>query len=676
MLYQIADNNLQPYLMQDYKELTSSPAIQSNDLWDHSVSKMRVMQQLTTEQDSDLVSSVQNFQETALLDCRSKGHDSTMAVFSSHGGGFLGFGGDDHKGKRRRKHKSRRELLISNANLATAIGAALNNTVGNSSKLDVLGFDASLMQALGAADNYFEVAHNILASEAVEPGHGWAYNYIENATSALSIAEQIVNAYVTQTQGGRHHRTPKILAIVDTMRFQLFVPAMEAFFQELQSQITTGFYADFQSLCMPGGTLATLLTAAIQAYNDMIVVNRVGPGTPNGTAMHVSWPNQGEYKKKKSTWNQILFDNPVYVTQIAPQYRNFLNSFLNSKTPASNGSSVCAATVIPQGQQQSTSQTATGRSGVISNTTLEATTAQSPSPSVPTSNIGPSVSQVVVRYGIDVSSSWQSLLAQNGLGPAGENYTDTPFYVFGGDVDGTYEGYTYSTEWDKTFYFLNLSSEDGTGGSHSQIELLTVFDEGAGSKRVPALYFTAQDENSISNFNMSEWTLEYDQDDWIEKVFRVEADDLFEEVPAADAVVKAIHAYEHSIEDEVTVTAPEFEILDILRPNATDEDDGDEGADDMEFVTQNNTSDDHVVHTNATTDGCGSNIFCHDNGAGSASKCLFFHTEPFDSTCQCYECYESVHCSTNECYIFGQQTRMDPGIPWRCLVPSLRLDFA
>ena len=46
------------------------------------------------------------------------------------------------------------------------------DAAGGPSKLQVLGFDACLMQAVGAADDYFDVADYILASEAVEPGHG------------------------------------------------------------------------------------------------------------------------------------------------------------------------------------------------------------------------------------------------------------------------------------------------------------------------------------------------------------------------------------------------------------------------------------------------------------------------------------------------------------------------
>ena len=67
---------------------------------------------------------------------------------------------------------SNRDLLASNQNIASGIRNALDNTDGAPAKLEVIGFDACLMQGVGAADDYMEVAEYILASEAVEPGHG------------------------------------------------------------------------------------------------------------------------------------------------------------------------------------------------------------------------------------------------------------------------------------------------------------------------------------------------------------------------------------------------------------------------------------------------------------------------------------------------------------------------
>lgn len=77
--------------------------------------------------------------------------------------GFAGFGGDDN---------TQRRLIQSNQALSTAISTALQNVDGAPDKVNVLGFDACLMNDFGALDEYREVADYVLASEAVVPGHG------------------------------------------------------------------------------------------------------------------------------------------------------------------------------------------------------------------------------------------------------------------------------------------------------------------------------------------------------------------------------------------------------------------------------------------------------------------------------------------------------------------------
>ena len=84
------------------------------------------------------------------------------SFFSCRGGGFAGYGGDENDGH---------QLLQTNANIGSAIRESLYAT-GVANKLEVLGFDACLMQSVGAVDDYMDVADYILASEAVQPGHG------------------------------------------------------------------------------------------------------------------------------------------------------------------------------------------------------------------------------------------------------------------------------------------------------------------------------------------------------------------------------------------------------------------------------------------------------------------------------------------------------------------------
>jgi hypothetical protein len=86
-----------------------------------------------------------------------------MIVFSSHGGGFEGFGTDDHPG---------RLLYQTNSDIVGALRSALDSNLGEGSKFDVIGFDACLMQSFDAADDYSSVGQYYLASEQVEPGHG------------------------------------------------------------------------------------------------------------------------------------------------------------------------------------------------------------------------------------------------------------------------------------------------------------------------------------------------------------------------------------------------------------------------------------------------------------------------------------------------------------------------
>lgn len=320
--------------------------------FDPGFQKMRIDVELVGEQDSDSIGTVQDFLEHALADCVADGFDSFMAVFSSHGGGFAGYGGDENKG--------RRGLLQTNQDVVEAITSALANTPGAPAKLDVIGFDACLMQAVGAADDYKGVTNYILASEAVEPGHGWAYNVLpsESASSALDFSKQILKFFISETQGGSSHRSPKTMAILNTDKFATFIEAFESLSADMLANLVAGdvslhtfisraraasvafegivdvvgaewpsgldigsFFENFQSLCNPTGTLGTDLQTAINAYNDMFEEVGIGEGTAAGTGMHITWPAQSEFDAEEPLWDQVLFVNEFYSTEIIPNFK-------------------------------------------------------------------------------------------------------------------------------------------------------------------------------------------------------------------------------------------------------------------------------------------------------------------------------------------------------------------
>lgn len=132
--------------------------------WDHELGKMVIDRTTDVEVDSDTPEAITDFFTVALEDCVSKGSTEFFASFSSHGGGYNGYGGD--------YNARRRRLAQANRNIVEGLKTALTNVDGTPAKLNVLGFDACLMQEVGALDEYSEVADYLLASEAVEPGHG------------------------------------------------------------------------------------------------------------------------------------------------------------------------------------------------------------------------------------------------------------------------------------------------------------------------------------------------------------------------------------------------------------------------------------------------------------------------------------------------------------------------
>ena len=175
--------------------------------YDHSLSKLIVHTRLSGEQNSDTTSVLQAFLTTAFTDCVTKGSDEFMLVFSSHGTGYAGFGGDDNVARRR--------LLNSNANIATGISAALTAANVPGSKLDVLGFDACLMASYAAVAAYADLASYYIASEAVEPGSGWDFTKLVAADgTALTAARELHSGFLTSSMPDGTIQSPMTLAII------------------------------------------------------------------------------------------------------------------------------------------------------------------------------------------------------------------------------------------------------------------------------------------------------------------------------------------------------------------------------------------------------------------------------------------------------------------------------
>ena len=113
-----------------------------------------------------------------------------MLVLWDHGGGWQGFGQD--------------ETLPGSAGSdwmglpRVQAGIQTGLTQAGLAKFDIVGFDACLMASFEVAETLKAYANLLVASEEVEPGHGWDYAGALSgaaALDALSLAKKIADSY-------------------------------------------------------------------------------------------------------------------------------------------------------------------------------------------------------------------------------------------------------------------------------------------------------------------------------------------------------------------------------------------------------------------------------------------------------------------------------------------------
>lgn len=213
---------------------------------------------------------------------------------------------------------------------------------------------------------------------------GWAYDELDDTSSALGLSQQIVATFTSSLHGFPDHKVPKTLAVVETSKYPSFLTAVEALFSFLrvkvegsptnsdpnlwthlsrshraaikfqgiidgesgpQSALDIGsFLFVLRVKCKPVAAFATLIDSALTAYNAQFVDRKIGPKTPKGTGMAIFWPSRRYYRRRKDIADFFLFDDQRYVTAVAPNYQDFLKVFLRGKAPAAPlGDSVCQA---------------------------------------------------------------------------------------------------------------------------------------------------------------------------------------------------------------------------------------------------------------------------------------------------------------------------------------------
>ena len=145
--------------------------------------------------------------------------DKYVLVLWDHGGALDGFGHDENS-----------NMMLSVMQVKEALENASKIT---KNKLEVLGFDACLMANIEVLANYKSYSNYFVASEEVEPGHGWNYTPIFNAianntvTDGASLGKVIADGYLAQAKS--LSTSGITLSVINTAKVDNVIAALDGF---------------------------------------------------------------------------------------------------------------------------------------------------------------------------------------------------------------------------------------------------------------------------------------------------------------------------------------------------------------------------------------------------------------------------------------------------------------
>jgi hypothetical protein len=232
-------------------------------------------------------------------------------IISDHGASWPGVGGDE----------SADHDVLTLEELDQAIGQGLAD--GGVDKLDLLGFDACLMATYEVASTMAPLADRLLASQELEPGHGWNYISLEAAYRGATV-DELGSALIEgfRSQAVKEETENEItLSLIDLTQMDVVDEALTTFATALTDRVdgiapsvgrtlaeTLGFGTNpdprydvhMKDLAILAGEIgvdaldvADEADALVRAINDAIVDKVDGQATRGATGLSIYFPPEG-----------------------------------------------------------------------------------------------------------------------------------------------------------------------------------------------------------------------------------------------------------------------------------------------------------------------------------------------------------------------------------------------
>lgn len=259
------------------------------------------------------------------------------AIFWNHGSGWKDAHGEIIKGI---SYDDSSSNHITTGQLTIAL-KEIEKNLGK--KLDILGFDACLMQMIEVAYAVKDHCDYLIASQETEPGEGWCYDDIGKAwkkgLKPAQLASLIVEKYAASYEGGSAGSSSttqsalvcaKIDALCDAINglcksaisgnyakeFKAALNSVQKFYY--RTNIDLGHFIKLTKSSIKDESYQTAVTKLEKAYNDVVLVNGLsGYNTKNATGIAIYFPTSSysfsaQYKDlafaQETMWEQMVKD--------------------------------------------------------------------------------------------------------------------------------------------------------------------------------------------------------------------------------------------------------------------------------------------------------------------------------------------------------------------------------
>jgi hypothetical protein len=275
--------------------------------------------------------------------------DKYALIFWDHGGGWIGFGGDE---------STPNHDLLTMPELIQGVQSGIQNSDVN--RFELIGFDACLMATYEVARSLKPYGNYLLSSEELEPGHGWDYESLRNTQrepghSPVKLAEDLIEGYAAQAQFYETDATTT-LSLVDLQKLDVLSNAVESLREALSQNIAQNAtqigrarakaleFGNAPGQNTPPTDLIDLghflekLSDENQAFNphreairsalsEVIVSQHLGPAMQDATGLSLYFP------KTQANYNQSYQDIPE-----SDNWKNFLVDYYNHSQSIQGGS--------------------------------------------------------------------------------------------------------------------------------------------------------------------------------------------------------------------------------------------------------------------------------------------------------------------------------------------------